>query len=67
MLHRLHMLLEASPLANWFFSKNPSIYVACIAFGLGSIFLHQFLMSGSLLLTMWILARHEGWRKGQGL
>ena len=44
---------------------HPSVYVACLAWGMGLYFLHQLIISGVLLLALWILARHEGWRKGR--
>jgi hypothetical protein len=63
MLRYLHDKLDGISSAFW--DKNPSIYVACAAWGVGSIFLHQFIMSTLLLAVLWLLARHEGWRKGR--
>lgn len=50
-----------------FWNKQPSIYVACATWGVGSIFIHQFILSTVLIAAIVLLARHEGWRKGKGL
>jgi hypothetical protein len=41
-----------------FWDAHPSVYV-------GLYFLHQLLISAVLLIALWILARHEGWRRGR--
>ncbi len=61
-MHWVHDKLEAVSARFW--NQNPSIYLACTSWGVGIIFLHQFLISTALLVALWLCARHEGWRKG---
>jgi hypothetical protein len=52
-------------ISNKFWDRHPSIYVACATWGVGSIFIHQFVLSTVLITAIVLLARHEGWRKGR--
>jgi hypothetical protein len=61
----LHDCLDR--ISDKFWNKHPSIYVACATWGVGSIFIHQFVMSTILIAAIVVLARHEGWRRGRGL
>ena len=59
----MHNRLEE--VSSKFWDRSPSLYIACMTWGLGLVFLHQMIISAALLAAMWILARHEGWRKGK--
>jgi hypothetical protein len=68
-MHPLHpvrlMHDQMERFSSKFWDRSPSVYVGCITFGLGAWFIHQFIMSALLITAIIILARHEGWRRGQ--